>query len=110
MALSKTVRFIKSMNPRTSIKQTELSNLGFLNVEDRVKQCCSNHAHKIFNNTCPSYLKNNSLKINKHHKHNSDLSCFNYLIPKIKGFESTTFYCNAIQDWNLLHVWIESIV
>jgi hypothetical protein len=33
VALSKTVRVIKSMNPRTSIKHTELSNLGFLNVD-----------------------------------------------------------------------------
>ena len=30
-----------------------------------------NHAHKIFNNTCPSYLKNSFIKINEHHKHNS---------------------------------------
>ena len=66
-----------------------------------LKQCCSNHAHNIFNNACPSYLKNNSLKINE---------CFNYLTTEIKGIESTTFYYNAIQDWNLLHVWIESIV
>jgi len=48
------------------IKHTELSNLGFLNVEDIVKQFCSNHAHKNFNNACPSYLKNNSLKINEY--------------------------------------------
>ena len=110
MALNKIVRVIKSMKPRTSIKHTELSNLRFLNVEDIVKQFCSNHAHKIFNNACPSYLKNNSLKINEHHKQNTASSLFNYLIPKIKGIESTTFYCNAIQDWNLLHVSIESIV
>ena len=103
-----TVRFIKSIEPRTSIKHTELSNLGFLNVENRVKQFCSNHAHKIFNNAYPSYLKNISLKINEHHK--QDTASSRYLIPKIKGIESTSFYCNAIQDWYLLHVWIASIV
>jgi hypothetical protein len=110
VALSKTVRSIKSMNPRTSIKLTELCNLGFLNVEDIMKQLCSNHAHKIFNNACPSYLKNNLLKINEHHKQNTASSRFNYLMLKIKSIESITFYCNVIQDWNLLHVWIESIV
>jgi hypothetical protein len=47
------------MGPRTSIKQTELSSLGFLNVKNRVKQLRLNHDHKIFNNACPSYLKNN---------------------------------------------------
>jgi hypothetical protein len=51
------------MGPRLRIKQTELSNLGSLNVENRVKRLRLNHAHKIFNNACPSYLKNNSLKI-----------------------------------------------
>jgi hypothetical protein len=35
---NKTVSFISSMGPRTSMKQTELSSLGFLNVENRVKQ------------------------------------------------------------------------
>ena len=59
VAQTKTVRFIKSMRPRTSIKQTELSSLGFLNVKNRVKQLRLNHDHKIFNNACPSYLKNN---------------------------------------------------
>jgi hypothetical protein len=63
VARNKTVRFIKSMGPRLRIKQTELSNLGSLNVENRVKRLRLNHAHKIFNNACPSYLKNNSLKI-----------------------------------------------
>jgi hypothetical protein len=66
--LQVTVRFIKNMEPRTSIKRTELSNLGFLNVENRVKHLCLNHVHKIFNNACPSYLKNISLKNNEYHK------------------------------------------
>jgi hypothetical protein len=53
VALNKTVRFNKNMNPRTSIKHTELSNLGFLNVEDIVKQFCSNYAHNIINKHVP---------------------------------------------------------
>ena len=55
---NKTVRFIKSMDPRTNLKPS----LGFLNVENRVKQLRLNPAHKIFNNTCPSYLKNYFIK------------------------------------------------
>jgi hypothetical protein len=54
-----TIRFIKIISSITSIKQTELSSLGFLNVKNRVKQLRLNHDHKIFNNACPSYLKNN---------------------------------------------------
>ena len=78
----KTVRFIKSMDPRTSLKQTELSRLGILNVENRVKQLRLNHDHNIFNNaSCPSYLKNNSIKINEHLHTRS--SRFNYGTAKI---------------------------
>jgi len=41
------------------------------------------------------YLKNNFVKINEHYQHN-------FVTPKIKGMESTSFYYNAIQDWNSL--------
>ena len=43
---------------------------------NRVKQVRLNHTHKIFNNTCPSYLKNNFIKINEHQKHNTRTSLF----------------------------------
>ena len=97
------------MGPRTSIKQTELSSLGFLNVENRVKQLRLHPAHKIFKIACPSYLKNDFMKINKHHKHNKRSSCFNYVRPKIKDIKSTIFYYNAIQDWKSLPDSIKSI-
>jgi len=48
MAQNTAIRFIKCIGYRTSIKQMELSSLGFSNVEDRVKQLRLNHAHKIF--------------------------------------------------------------
>ena len=58
--------FYKMHGPKNySIKQTELSSLGFLNVENRVKQLRLNHDHKIFNHTCPSYLKNKGTKLQK---------------------------------------------
>ena len=61
------------MSPRTNRKQKELTSLGFLNVEKRVKQLRLNHAHNIFKNVCPSCLK-------------------------IKGIESETFYYHVNQD------------
>ena len=42
------------LNP--SSKQTEPHSLGALNVENRVKQLRLNHARKICNNACHSYL------------------------------------------------------
>ena len=65
VAQNKTVCFIKSMDPRTSIKQRELSSLRFLNVENREKQLRLNHTHKIFDNACPTYLKNNFIQIDE---------------------------------------------
>ena len=74
-----------------------------------MKQLRLNHAHKIFNNTCPSYLKNNFVRINEHHRYGTRSSHYNFVIPKIKGNESTSFYYNAIQDWNSLPESIKSI-
>ena len=97
VAQSKTVRLIKSMGPRTSIKQPELSSLGFINVENRLKQLRLNYTHKIFNNAYPFCLKNNFIKIYEHdnHKHNTRSSHFNCVTPKIKGVDSTFYHtCN----------------
>jgi hypothetical protein len=69
VAQNKTVCFIKSMDPRTSIKQWELSSLRFLNVENREKQLRLNHTH--------TFMKNNFIKINEHHRNNTRSSRFN---------------------------------
>ena len=45
----------------------------------------------------------------EHYKHNTRSIRFNYLMPKIEDAKSTTFYNNAIQDWNLLPDSIKSI-
>jgi len=57
-----TVTFIKIIDQKTSIKQIELSSLGFLDLENRMEQLRLNHAHTIFNNACPSYSKVNCMQ------------------------------------------------
>lgn len=109
VAQNKTMRFIKNLEPRATIGKPELSSMGFLNIENRVKQLRLNHAHKIFNNNCPSYLNNNFVKINEHHNYSTRSSPFNFVTPKIKGIESSSFYYNAIHDWNSLPDSIKSI-
>jgi hypothetical protein len=42
--------------------QTELLNVGFLNIENRVKQLRLGHTHNIYNNKCLAYLKDNFIK------------------------------------------------
>jgi hypothetical protein len=98
VAQKKIVCFIKSMCPRISIKQTELSSLWFL------KKLSLNHARKIFNNARPSYLKNNSIKIDEHHQHNAISSRFNYVMPKIKSSNNILLPCNSCLILSFLSV------
>jgi hypothetical protein len=76
--------------------------LGILNVENRVKQLHLNYAHKI--DTLKWFLK---IKV-KNITNTTISSRFNYVTPKIKSIYPT-FYCNALQDWNLLPDSIKSI-
>ena len=109
IAQNKTVRFIKSLGPRSSVRQSELSSLGLLNVEHRVKQLRLNHVFKIYNNKCPSYMNENFTKVNEHHTYNTRSSQHNFVVPKIIGVESSTFYYNAIKDWNDLPNTIKAV-
>ena len=69
------------MGPRSSIRKSELSSIGFLNVEDRVKQLRLNHAHKIYYNKCPSYMEENFRKVKEQHTYNTRSSQNNFVIP-----------------------------
>ena len=42
-----------------------------LNVNFRVKQLRLGHAHRIFNDRCPSYLSENFVKTSDIHRHNT---------------------------------------
>ena len=60
---NKVVWFIKKLGPRSHIGYSELDSLGFLNVENKVKQLRLNHVFKVFNSTCPSYLSEHFRKV-----------------------------------------------
>ena len=50
-------------------------------------------------------MEENFRNVNEQHTYNTRSSQNNFghfVIPKIKGVESTTFYYNAIKDWNSL--------
>ena len=98
VAQIKAVHYIK----RTKRQQKELSSLGFVNVEKRVKQLRLNHAHNIFKNVCSCCLKINLIEFNEYHIHTTRWSRFKYVTSKIKGNESETFYYYANQDGYLL--------
>lgn len=100
IAQNKIVRFIKQEIPRYSVNSKVLAELNLLKVETRVSQIRLNHVFKIFHRTSPSYMQENFLKVCDNHGYNTRSSLYNFCQPSIKGVESTSFYYNAICDWN----------
>lgn len=106
---NKVVRFIKKkLGPRSHIGYTDLDGLGFLNVDNRVKQLTLSHVYKIFNGTSPSYLLDHFDKVSESHMYNTRGSSENFVVPRVSGQASTTFFFNGIKDWNSLPSEIKS--
>ena len=88
------------MGPRSHIGFSELDSLGMLIVYFRVKQLRLGHAHKIFNDRCPSYLSENFVKTSDILRHNTRGSRENFVVPSVSGVAATTFYYSAINGQN----------
>ena len=106
---NKVVRFILDVGPRTHIGQNELDKVGMLSCKDRIVQLKLNHVFKIFNDTCPHYLKFDFTRVSSLHKYNTRGSPFNFVVPLAKGQAKFTFYRIAIHYWNSLPNEIKSI-
>ena len=102
VAQNKLARFILNLGPRAHIGSDELQKAGLLNTQLRVSQLRLNHSFNIYHNECPSYLKKNfemPLNIHSHYTRNSSI---NFSVPRTNCIGQTTFYYNAIKDWNNL--------
>ena len=88
---------LKNLGPRSYIGYSELDSLGFLNVENRVKQLRLNHVFNIFNGTCLSYLSEHFRKVSDFHMYSTRGSSENFVIPRVSGYASTTFFFNGIK-------------
>jgi hypothetical protein len=102
IAQNKVIRFIHGYNNRTSLKTSDFKSIGWLNVENRVKQLRLNHVHKIFYNKCPSYLQENFTRSNQIHSYNSRFNKNSFHVPRVEGSASGTFFYQGIKDWNSL--------
>jgi len=98
---NKVVRFLLNMAPRTSITSDILESVNLLSVENRVTQLRLNHVFNIVHGTAPNYLTDNFIKVSSIHNR-TRFSEHNFIVPYVKSFDSGTFYCNAIIDWNRL--------
>ena len=61
------MRFINKYNSRRYIRSSDLSKLGMLNVEHRVKQMALSHVYRISNNCCPEYMRENFSQVSEVH-------------------------------------------
>ena len=97
---NKIIRFILNLPPRAHIDQEVRNSVKLLSTRDRVKQLRLNHVFNIFNGIAPSYLNDNFTRSSNIHSHRTRSSNYNYLVPRVKGIASNTFFYNAIRDWN----------
>ena len=54
-------------------------------------------------------MNENFTKVNEHHTYNTRSSQHNFVVPKIIGVESSTFYYNTIKYWNDLPNTIKAV-
>ena len=98
---NKIVRFILKLPSRAHIGQAQLNALNMLKVSDRVKQLRLNlKFFKIRNGLSPTYLTFNFRDVSSQHYLGTRNSMHNCFVPHVKGANKTTFYYNAIIDWN----------
>ena len=97
---NKIIRFIKGLDYRHRVDYTVFDNVGFLNVSNRVRQMRLNHAHKIYYNKCPHYMRTNFVKTRDIISYNTRHNEYNFYVPSVNGQSANTFYYNAIKDWN----------
>ena len=61
-----------------------------------------NHVYKIFHGTGPDYLKAHFTRITSVHSYSTRGSPYNFIVTRIKGQASHTFFHTAIRHWNFL--------
>ncbi len=98
---NKMVRFMLDLAARTHLTVDHMKELNLLQISDRAKQLRLNNAYKIFYHQSPGYLQENFVKTRNRLQHTRS-SQWNFSVPNVKGIESSTFYFNAVKDWNSL--------
>ena len=105
---NKLIRLLLGLGPMTHLSPTHFASLGWLRVEDRVKQLKMGLAFKIVNENLPdmppipAYLSKYLQKVSDTHSHNTRGSVNNNLVPPTHktNMGKFSFYSTATQDWN----------
>ena len=96
---NKVVRFVLDLGPRSRISCDQLDVVNMLNVSDRTSQLRLNHVFNVIHGCAPTYLKehftlNNNVTRGGHN--------MNFQLPSVNSHTKSSFYFNAIKDWNML--------
>ena len=94
VALNKVSRYILDLSPRTHIGQSELNQIGLLNIMDRARFLRLNHVYKIKQGVAPVYLHDNFNSVN--HSMETRSSNHDFFVPRVKSIASKTFFYNGI--------------
>ncbi len=106
---NKMVRFINNMSYREHIGPSEINNIGWLTVENRIEQLKLNHVHKIINEKAPPYMLNNFKRTNQLHCHRTRNSAFSFIVPRVNSNAYNSFYYTSIKSWNSLPAKLQSM-
>ena len=105
----KMVRFIYGMEIMAHVDLSNLYDLSWLSVPDRVTYFKLLHIFRIRNGLAPRYLMTNFRSISDAHTHNTRGSDYNYVVSKNLARSQNSFAYTAIRSWNSLSVTLKSI-
>ena len=84
------------------IGKTELRDLSWLTVHDRVMYFKLLHLYRIRNGTAPTGLGSDFLRISLAHSHNTRGSTSDYRVSHQMSLSQSSFSFTAIRSWNAL--------
>ena len=101
---NKLIRLVLGLTPTTHLTPTHFAEMGWLRVDDRVKQMAMGLVYKIhYTSLLPKYLTDYFQKVSERHNHNTRGSSTNHVKPKFKtnkGLSSFSYYSTTM--WNSL--------
>ena len=98
----KMVRFINGWDFRAHVGKSELLQLGWLSIPDRVTYFRVIHLFKIRNKTAPGYLSESFKSVSDVHSHNTRGSGHNFQLSRELANARNNFNFLAAKEWNSL--------
>ena len=98
----KMVRFINSMEPRQHVDNSNLRDLLWLSIPDRVPYFKMMHIFRVRNDLAPAYHHSNFVSLELVHSLNTRGSNFNYRLSHEMSLASQSFAFTASKQWNSL--------